>query len=103
MAAAAPAVLLLMVVALLVGIGWGIVQKQWILAAGCAALLTAGVAWVVLLLKNVEWTYLYAGTQRSLVETAGELRTYHDKNGSYPPGLKVADLGNTRLPAPGDG
>jgi hypothetical protein len=98
-----PVVLALIALALLGGIVWGIASKQWLVVAGCVAVIAAGVLWVVLLLKNLQWTYCYSGTQRSLESLAGELRNYHDKNGSFPPQLQISDLGNFRPPAPPDG
>jgi hypothetical protein len=103
MTISAPAILLLVVVGLLGGIVWGLVQKQWVLVAGCAAVLLAGAVWIVMLLWSLHSTYRYAGTRQSLKEIADDLCRYHEQHGAFPPGFKISDLGNPRLAGPEDG
>ena len=88
------------VIVLLAGTVWAFVSKHWILAVVGLSLLSAAGVWLVLVLKSVEWTYLYAGTRDGMERIAKSLRNYHKDKRRFPPGMKIEDLGDPTLPGP---
>jgi hypothetical protein len=96
-------IIIAVVIALLAGTTWAFINKNWLLAFIGLSLLSALVVWIVLLLKSVQSTYLYAGTRAGMERIAKSLQTYHKDKGRFPPELKVEDLADSTLPGPREG
>jgi hypothetical protein len=68
------------------------IRKNPVLAAMGIGLVAALVIWIVLLLINVNQTYLYAGTRTVMLDTAKAFQAYHTRHGSFPAGMTLADV-----------
>jgi hypothetical protein len=82
---------------------WGFARKKWPVAFGGLSLLLLAALWIAAVAVNIQRASVYKATRNGMEAVAWALRSYHEKNGSFPKGLRVGDLGNPQLPAPDSG